>query len=157
MTLLDAMYDRGQAPAGKPEKRDGRSTPCGRWRSGCKAQVEGIDPMRTCAACRAAGAPVRVPWEEAKPDGLGSSGEMVMEPLKNAGMSEMALHLEPKEEVGDFVGPAPAAPGKAQVPLRPQPAAPGPPPRPEPIGTFPCGHPRYSPHGFCGACNLPRL
>jgi hypothetical protein len=35
-------------------------TRCGRHRSGCRNEVRGIDPHRTCTACRAKGAPVSV-------------------------------------------------------------------------------------------------
>ena len=30
----------------------------------CGAEVRGIDPQRTCAACQAKGAAARLPWEQ---------------------------------------------------------------------------------------------
>jgi hypothetical protein len=108
----------------------------------CNRPVEAIDPMRTCGRCRASGAPTRVSWELAKPDHSATVlPEFVLE-LANAGLSEMAVHAPsaPKEEVGSFT-----------VSIEKAPAA------PVPIGTFPCGHPRFFKHGFCGPCNPPRL
>ena len=48
----------------------------------CRATVSGIDPMRTCAACQAQGAPVRVAWELAKPVDSALSGVIVIEAAK---------------------------------------------------------------------------
>ena len=42
--------------------------------------------MRTCDACRAAGHPARVPWEEAKATTGGTLPELVIAPLKNAAL-----------------------------------------------------------------------
>ena len=89
------------------------STPCpvrGPGGARCNRPVAGVDPMRTCPSCRAAGAPPRVPWEIAKPErnALGQPSatvlpEIVMEPLANAGMSEMAIHAAP-ESARDAIG-----------------------------------------------------
>lgn len=107
---LAAFFDlHGPAvPANKTMRRDERTVRCGRWRSGCTNQVDGIDPQRTCAACRDRGAPTRVPWDEAKDTTGTFLPELVLEPLKNAHLSEMAIHApapaDPKAEVGSFEG-----------------------------------------------------
>lgn len=90
-----------------------QTTPCPvRKPSGarCNRPVSGCDPMRTCASCRSAGAPTRVSWEIAKPErnALGEPAatvlpELVMEPLKNAGLSETAIHA-PKESAREAIG-----------------------------------------------------
>ena len=87
------MFDRGAQPA-KAARRDERTTACGRWRSGCRGRVEGIDPQRTCDACRGAGHPTRVPWEEAKATTGTTWPELVMEPLKNAALLTGAAPAE---------------------------------------------------------------
>lgn len=164
-----AMFDLGAPPAGRsgapkepaPEANDTgegtRWTRCGRWRAGCGNRVDGRDPMRTCATCQGAGAPVRVPWEEAKPDNAATVlPEIVMTPLANAHLSELALHVadDPREDVADFT----SAPAKQGMPV----AAPAPEPVEPPDPSWPpfaCGHPRTTPppYGFCGVCNRPRL
>lgn len=67
------LFDRAPAPA-KAAKRFDATTPCPL----CQGRVEGIDPMRTCDACRAAGAPARVPWEQAKPADAALCGAIVI-------------------------------------------------------------------------------
>lgn len=44
----------------------------------CRATISGIDPMRTCDACRATGAPARVSWELAKPKDAALVGEAIL-------------------------------------------------------------------------------
>ena len=89
------LFDRGGAPA-KPARRFDATTPCP-W-GGCGRPVEGIDPMRTCARCRASfAAPPRAPWEMAKRTTATVLPELVLEPA-NAHLSEMAVHTPASTE-----------------------------------------------------------
>lgn len=77
-----------KATAGKPVKTAEGSMPCS-WRINgerCGNPVPGIDPCRSCERCRREHtAPVRIPWEMAKPDNSSTSGESILV-LTNAGL-----------------------------------------------------------------------
>lgn len=100
------LFDRAPVKA-KVAKRDERTTPCPL----CRAAVEGIDPMRTCARCRATGAPLRVAWEVAKPADSSTSGEQVVH-LANAGL------IDAKHEVASFA----PLPSESSITVGPHPA-----------------------------------
>ncbi len=122
----------------KPGVVSGASEPCP-WRirgKRCNKPVAGVDPMRTCEACFAKGAPARVPWEMAKPEASSTVLPELVVVLANAHLSESAVHI------------AEEAPARTPEPALVEPVS---------IGTFPCGHPRFSIYGFCGPCNPARL
>jgi len=131
-----------RAEPARPSKTFDATTPCP-WK-GCGKPVGGVDPMRTCSTCRAASASLYVPWAQAKNTSATVLPELVLV-LANAHLSETAVKSA-KDEVGSF---EPRFQAVAEVSSSP--------PDFKQLGTFPCGHPRRSVHGFCGACNPARL
>ena len=109
-----ALFELPPAPApttpsrraGKPGPVSEGSQPCPVRIRGkrCGRPVPGVDPMRSCDACFAKGAPARVSWDLAKPEASPTVLPELVLVLANAHLSEAAVHIpdEPKDEIGSF-------------------------------------------------------